>query len=90
MGLGQAGISCLKGNAGLFCWVDPRNLLSSNMFTAEMERWKKILHEAGLNISPGASCHCIEPGWFKICFANMSEETLKVSMERMKAFLRKK
>ena len=52
VGLGQAGISCLKGNAGLFCWVDPRNLLSSNMFTAEMERWKKILHEAGLNISP--------------------------------------
>ena len=90
VGLAQAGISCLKGNAGLFCWVDPRNLLSSNMLTAEMERWKKILHEAGLNISPGASCHCTEPGWFKICFANMFEETLKVSMERMKAFLRKK
>ncbi|OMO50895.1 Aminotransferase, class I/classII [Corchorus capsularis] len=86
-GLKKAGIECLKGNAGLFCWVDMRNLLSSNTFEAETELWKKILCEVGLNISPGASCHCSEPGWFRVCFANMSHETLQRAMQRIKYFV---
>ncbi|CAK9157942.1 unnamed protein product [Ilex paraguariensis] len=86
-GLGNMGIRCLKSNAGLFCWVDMRHLLSSNTFEAEMELWKKILSEASLNISPGSSCHCTEPGWFRVCFANMKKETLKLSIQRMKTFV---
>lgn len=86
-GLQKAGISCLKGNAGLFCWVDMRHLLRSNTFEAEMELWKKIVYEVRLNISPGSSCHCTEPGWFRVCFANMSEETLDLAMQRLKAFV---
>lgn len=85
-GLENAGIRCLKSNAGLFCWVDMRHLLSKQTFEAEKELWKKILSEVGLNISPGSSCHCSEPGWFRICFANISEETLGVAMERIKDF----
>ncbi|OVA14570.1 Aminotransferase [Macleaya cordata] len=61
-GLQNAGIDCLNSNAGLFCWVDMRHLLSSNTFEGEMELWKKIMYEVGLNISPGSSCHCSEPG----------------------------
>ncbi|XWS24058.1 hypothetical protein CRYUN_Cryun28dG0068500 [Craigia yunnanensis] len=86
-GLKKSGIDCLKGNAGLFCWVDLRHLLSSNTFEAEKELWKKILCEVGLNISPGASCHCTEPGWFRVCFANMSQATLQVAMQRIKDFV---
>ncbi|KAH7566740.1 hypothetical protein JRO89_XS08G0225600 [Xanthoceras sorbifolium] len=86
-GLEKAGISCLKSNSGLFCWVDMRHLLSSNTFEAEIELWKKIVYDVKLNISPGSSCHCTEPGWFRVCFANMSEETLKLSMQRLKAFV---
>ncbi|KAK7367647.1 hypothetical protein VNO80_09662 [Phaseolus coccineus] len=87
-GLQKAGISCLKtNNAGLFCWVDMRHLLHSNTFEAEMELWKKILYEVRLNISPGSSCHCTEPGWFRMCFANMSEETLNLAMKRLKTFV---
>ncbi|KAL2551928.1 1-aminocyclopropane-1-carboxylate synthase 8 [Forsythia ovata] len=85
-GLRNAGIGCLESNAGLFCWVDMRHLLSSNTFEAEMEIWKKIIYEVGLNISPGSSCHCAEPGWFRVCFANMSEETLNLAMQRIKIF----
>ncbi|XWS21331.1 hypothetical protein CRYUN_Cryun30bG0046300 [Craigia yunnanensis] len=85
-GLKKSGIECLKGNAGLFCWVDMRHLLSFNTFQAETELWKKILCEVGLNISPGASCHCTEPGWFRVCFANMSQATLLVAMRRIKDF----
>lgn len=86
-GLAKAGISCLKSNAGLFCWVDMRHLLTSNTFEAEMELWKKIVYDVKLNISPGSSCHCTEPGWFRVCFANMSEDTLKLSMQRLKSFV---
>lgn len=86
-GLRKAGISCLESNAGLFCWVDMRHLLQSNTFEAEMELWKKIVYEVRLNISPGSSCHCTEPGWFRVCFANMSEQTLNMAMKRLKAFV---
>ncbi|KAK4262440.1 hypothetical protein QN277_027999 [Acacia crassicarpa] len=86
-GLKKAGISCLKSNAGLFCWVDMRHLLQSNTFEAEMELWKKIVYDVRLNISPGSSCHCTEPGWFRLCFANMSEDTLDLAMKRLKAFV---
>ncbi|KAG5018459.1 hypothetical protein JHK82_014403 [Glycine max] len=86
-GLRNAGIRCLKSNAGLFCWVDMRHLLgSATTFEAEKELWMNILCKVGLNISPGSSCHCCEPGWFRVCFANMSEDTLEVAMRRIKAF----
>ncbi|KAL2499571.1 1-aminocyclopropane-1-carboxylate synthase 8 [Abeliophyllum distichum] len=86
-GLKNAGIPCLESNAGLFCWVDMSHLLSSKTFEAEMELWKKIVYQVGLNISPGSSCHCIEPGWFRMCFANMSEQTLNLAMQRIKSFV---
>lgn len=86
-GLKSTGISCLKSNAGLFCWVDMRHLLTSNTFEAEMELWKKIVYQVGLNISPGSSCHCVEPGWFRVCFANMSEDTLNLAIQRIKSFV---
>ncbi|KAD4888303.1 hypothetical protein E3N88_20376 [Mikania micrantha] len=86
-GLQKAGIRCLKGNAGLFCWVDMRHLLSSKTFQGEIELWKKIVYDVRLNISPGSSCHCSEPGWFRVCFANMSEKTLMFAMQRIKSFV---
>ncbi|GMI83153.1 1-amino-cyclopropane-1-carboxylate synthase 8 [Hibiscus trionum] len=86
-GLKKSGINCLKSNAGLFCWVDMRHLLSSNTFEAETDLWKKILCEVGLNISPGSSCHCSEPGWFRVCFANMNQPTLEVALRRIKDFV---
>lgn len=86
-GLKAIGIKCLESNAGLFCWVDMRHLLGCKTFEAEMVLWKKIVYEVKLNISPGSSCHCGEPGWFRVCFANMSEETLKLALKRLKKFL---
>nr|ALN38791.1 ACS11 [Cucumis sativus] len=85
--LRQGGVRCLKGNAGLFCWVDMRHLLKYPSFEEEMEIWKTILYEVGINISPGSSFHCSEPGWFRMCFANMEEHTFKEAMHRLKAFL---
>ncbi|KAK6130801.1 hypothetical protein DH2020_035466 [Rehmannia glutinosa] len=87
LGLEKSGIKCLESNAGLFCWVDMRPLLDSETFEAEMELWMKMVREFGLNVSPGSSCHCSEPGWFRVCFANMARETLELSVKRIRALV---
>ncbi|KAH0854674.1 LOW QUALITY PROTEIN: hypothetical protein HID58_057790 [Brassica napus] len=81
-GLKKAGIGCLKSNGGCFL-----HLLKSNTFEAEHSLWTKIVCEVGLNISPGSSCHSDEPGWFRVCFANMSDQTLEVAMDRVHGFV---
>ncbi|XP_011013607.1 PREDICTED: 1-aminocyclopropane-1-carboxylate synthase 7-like [Populus euphratica] len=86
-GLKDAGIECLKGNAGLFCWMNLSPLLETPTREGEVALWKSILHEVKLNISPGSSCHCSEPGWFRVCFANMSEPTLGVALKRIHNFM---
>ncbi|WOK97837.1 hypothetical protein Cni_G06545 [Canna indica] len=86
-GFSSVGIECLKSNAGLFCWMDMRHLIRSNTFEGEMELWKKMVYQVGLNISPGSSCHCREPGWFRVCFANMSVATLDLAIRRLGEFV---
>ncbi|KAG2625133.1 1-aminocyclopropane-1-carboxylate synthase 7-like [Panicum virgatum] len=85
-GLARAGLTCLRGNAGLFVWVDMRPLLEEATVAGELRLWRQVVAEARLNISPGSSCHCSEPGWFRVCFANMSLETLDVALQRLSCF----
>ncbi|KAF4371435.1 hypothetical protein F8388_001963 [Cannabis sativa] len=86
-GLKKSGIECLKGNAGLFCWMNLSPLLEKPTREGELKLWDSILGEMKLNISPGSSCHCSEPGWFRVCFANMSEHTLEVALKRIHSFV---
>ncbi|XP_050364269.1 1-aminocyclopropane-1-carboxylate synthase 7-like [Argentina anserina] len=88
--LKSIGIECLKGNAGLFCWMNLGPFLNTPTREGELALWKSMVHEVKLNISPGSSCHCSEPGWFRVCFANMSEQTLEVAMKRIKIFMEQK
>ncbi|XP_010433537.1 PREDICTED: 1-aminocyclopropane-1-carboxylate synthase 7-like [Camelina sativa] len=86
-GLKKAGIECLKGNAGLFCWMNLGFLLEKKTKDGELQLWDVILKELKLNISPGTSCHCSEFGWFRVCFANMSENTLEIALMRIHEFM---
>ncbi|XWS46150.1 hypothetical protein CRYUN_Cryun14cG0038900 [Craigia yunnanensis] len=86
-GLEQVGISCLKSNAGLFFWMDMRPLLKEQTVKGEMELWRVIINEVKLNVSPGSSFQCSEPGWFRVCFANMDDETVEVALDRIRAFV---
>ncbi|KAK9103104.1 hypothetical protein Sjap_020358 [Stephania japonica] len=83
-GLRRAGIECLKGNAGLFCWMNLSPFLDKNTREGELALWNTMVHEVKLNISPGSSSHCSEPGWFRMFFANMSEQTLEGAMKKMR------
>ncbi|XP_058070614.1 1-aminocyclopropane-1-carboxylate synthase 7-like [Magnolia sinica] len=89
-GLRWAGIECLDGNAGLFCWMNLRPLMEETTREGELELWDSILNEVKVNVSPGCSCHCSEFGWFRVCFANMSQEVLGVALRRMKEFMERR
>ncbi|KAJ4953133.1 hypothetical protein NE237_029965 [Protea cynaroides] len=86
--LSKVGIGCLKSNAGLFCWMDLRKLLKEATVEEEMVLWHMIIKDVKLNVSPGSSFHCTEPGWFRVCFANMDNETMEEALERIQSFVR--
>ncbi|KAJ7004151.1 hypothetical protein D5086_007022 [Populus alba] len=89
-GLAQVSIKCLKtSNAGLFLWMNLSGLLKENTFESEMALWRVIIHEVKLNVSPGCSFHCTEPGWFRVCFANMDDQTMQVALSRIRTFVNK-
>ncbi|PWA52664.1 ACC synthase 1 [Artemisia annua] len=85
--LSQVGIGSLESNAGLFFWMDLRRFLKEPTFESEMTFWRTIINEIKLNVSPGQSFHCSEPGWFRVCFANMDDETVTVAVRRIESFV---
>nr|AJT35544.1 1-aminocyclopropane-1-carboxylic acid synthase [Hevea brasiliensis] len=89
-GLAQVGIKCLKtSNAGLFVWMDLRRLLKEQTVAGELALWRVIINDVKLNVSPGSSFHCTEQGWFRVCFANMDDQTVEVALSRIKTFMLK-
>ncbi|PWA57492.1 Aminotransferase, class I/classII [Artemisia annua] len=88
-GLEKVGITCLASNAGLFVWMDLRKLMKKPTFDEEMALWRLIIHDVKLNVSPGSSFHCVEPGWFRVCFANMDDQAVDIALERIHAFVKK-
>lgn len=85
--LAQVGIRCLNSNAGLYVWMDLRHLLEEPTLEGELRLWRVIINEVKLNVSPGSSFHCSEPGWFRVCFANMDDSTLDVALQRIRSFV---
>ncbi|KAG9452169.1 hypothetical protein H6P81_005073 [Aristolochia fimbriata] len=86
-GLREVGVDCVEGNSGLFCWVNLGKLLRIDDWEGELQLWRVVLEKIGLNISPGCSFHCSEPGWFRVCFGNMSEEDMNVALGRIRSFM---
>lgn len=81
------GIKSVSSVAGLFCWIDLRHVLRSPSQEEEMKLWKHLLYKVGLHLTPGTSCWCGEPGWFRLCFGTVDDETLLVAFLRFRKFV---
>ena len=82
-------ISHLAVHGGIVLWLDLRRFLHSTTFKAERELYGRIFSTCRVNISPGQVFHCIEPGWFRLCFT-MPDGAHIEGMRRLISYLTSK
>ena len=71
---------------GIFIFADFRRFLREESFAAESELFERLA-EGGVVFTPGHSCHCPLPGFFRICYAFVPLETLRVACGRLRELL---
>lgn len=81
--LDKLGIAQVPADAGIFLYCDFRPFLREPTWEAEQALWRRMLDEARVNLTPGAACHAVEPGWMRICFASQPTEHVLEGLDRI-------
>ena len=80
-------------NAGMFILVDLSSLLpllagdQSDPWAREAYLFQDLIDKQHLIFTPGHAQHTTSPGWFRICFAYVSLDTLKIAMDRLSSYV---
>jgi aspartate/methionine/tyrosine aminotransferase len=85
--LNAGGIRHLPAEAGVFALLDLRPHLSAPTWEAERTLWLEMLERARVNITPGAACHCGEPGFFRLCYAAQPNDSVERAVQRIARLL---
>lgn len=71
-------------SAGMFVYFSLSHLLPPNpTFEQEQALWQHVYDAAKVVLTPGADCASRHPGWFRMCFAAVSPDTLRVAIRRV-------
>ena len=65
-----------------------RLVSASRSVEGERALWQQLLEEKKLLLTPGADCHAPRHGWFRACFASVSEEAIEEATNRLGDFIR--
>jgi len=76
-------IPYIRSSAGLFIYVDFSSLLPEPSIKGEIEFQKQVQESAKLVMTPGCCLNDNHPGMFRLCYASVSIEVLKIAMERL-------
>jgi aspartate/methionine/tyrosine aminotransferase len=85
--LDAGGIRHLHAEAGIFALLDLRSHLTEQTWEAERALWLEMLEKAKVNITPGAACHCGEPGFFRLCYASRPTDIVEAAVSRIAKLL---
>jgi aspartate/methionine/tyrosine aminotransferase len=81
--LGEMGIPFVPAKAGIFVYCDFSSLLRVDNFDGEDELARLFENYARIVMTPGSSQRDDKPGRFRICYAFVSVEVLKVAVLRL-------
>jgi aspartate/methionine/tyrosine aminotransferase len=85
--LDRHGIAFIPAEAGFFVICDLRPWLDEPSFAGEDRLWRRIVDDANVNLTPGAACRIVEPGWFRLCFASVAPAAVLAAIDRIAVVL---
>lgn len=91
--LDELKIPHLKGEAGLFLWMDFREFLPeiSDVYSNERTLYLELLQDYGLLFTPGLSMKTELPGFFRFVFTAAEDESkFKEALQRIRSFVTNK
>ena len=85
--LDHRGISYVPAEAGFFLLLDFREHLAEQTPQAADALWRRFLEQCNVNLTPGAACRILEPGFMRLCHAALPKEATATAIDRIASAL---
>jgi 1-aminocyclopropane-1-carboxylate synthase len=85
--LDHRGISYVPAEAGFFLLLDFREQLPEQTSQAADALWRRFLEQCNVNLTPGAACRILEPGFMRLCHAALPKEATATAIDRIASAL---